>query len=221
MTAAYVATADRPEPAGQRPSDAQWAAIDWCARLRPAIWLHAAGFVSDAEQLRRHRPVDGTAALDAIWPAVSRSAADALAARQGCWRELATAVRRTDEPAAVEVSVAMASIGWPSAVAAAGHLAVPATRFAGFPDPARVLFRTFTVTDEPGAQWDQAWDVPRDAACIVTCRALHGLLPTAFAIWTATPGRAWALMDEAIRRALAPVRTELTQAATRWMERGW
>ena len=220
MRAASVTSADRPNHAGHRASHAQWAAVDWCARLRPAIWLHAARLTADAVQLRRHEPIDDAAALDVVWPDVSRSAAAALTARQACWGDLATAAHQHDDPGALEVLALMASIAWPSAVAAAGHLAIPAARAAGFPDPGRAMFRTFVVPDGPALGWDQAWDTARDAACLVTCRAVHELRSRTPSIWTAPSDQARTAVHEAIRRALAPVRIELTSAAVSWMESG-
>lgn len=220
MRAASVSTADRPGPAGHRASRAQWAAIDWCARLRPEVWLQAARLTADAEQLRRHEPIDDAAALDVVWSDVSRSAAAALTARQACWADLATTARQHDDPGSLEVLAVMASIAWPSAVAAAGHLVGPAARAAGFPDPGRAMFRAFVVPDGPTLGWDQAWDAARDAACLVTCRALHELGSRTPAIWTAPPDQAWTVVDNAIRRALVPVRTDLASSAVSWMEPG-
>jgi hypothetical protein len=214
-----VSTAERLEPPRRRAGGVQWAAIDWCARLRPNIWLHAAGLTDDAEHLRRHRPVDRPAALDAMWPTLNRSAESALAARQACWRDVTASARQIGD-SAVAVLAVMASTAWPSAVAAAGYLAARATRVAGIPDPAGVVFRTFAIPDGPGVGWDQAWDVARDAACIVTCQALGGLVSASPTTWATAGGEAWPFIGEAVERALDPVRAELARSAVGWMEPG-
>lgn len=214
MTAAGVSTADRAGQPGPLESGVRWAAVDWCARWRPAIWLDAAGPAIEAEQVRRHRAVDGAAALDALWPAVSAGAAAALVARQSGWADLADAVGALGDAPVAGVLPTMASVAWPSAIAAAGHLAAPAAQAAGLPDPGRVVFRTFTIPNTPGVGWDQAWDVARDAACIATCRALRGLVVTT-AFQAAEPRR---LMADMLESALAPVRAELSRSAAGWME---
>jgi hypothetical protein len=187
-------------------------------RIRPSIWLEAAGLRGHAGEVAHLSTVEGQP-LAVIWPVLDAAARAARSTREVTWQAVAAAADEARGSRRDDGWAAVATATWTEAVAAACHLLYEGARAAGL-DPGGAMLRTHSLPDSPGAGWDTTWDVGLDAACVVAWRAVHAIAGPNGPIWSTSADQAWAVACHTARRALKPVLDSLDVSAREVLLRG-
>lgn len=184
------------------------AAVQWCARVRPAIWLRAAGFAGHAEQVTY-------ADAGSVWSFLAGAVTDLEAAKSAAWQGVAIIGRRLGTAHAEAVWAALGDATWSQAAAVATYRLAGPARAAGVA-PITALLRTTARCGDPDPHrpipsigWDLAWDVPSQCACLAAWHAVAALAAPDSTLWTGPPLDAWRSAQQAVTAAARPALTAL------------